>query len=283
MSYFQEVIKQMREEQVKVSDKIPSLKLTIEFIDECIEYIFPVYARYLNCDLTDEGCLYRIESNLNSILLMIKDRIEGDIKDISRSFIRSFPTVYRKLIKDAQAIQDFDPASNSLAEIIVSYPGFYAIVIYRLSHELVRLGVPVLPRLISEHAHSKTGIDINPGAQIGESFFIDHGTGVVIGETCVIHDNVKIYQGVTLGAASVSKDLANVKRHPTVEDNVIIYSNATILGGDTCIGHDSVIGGNVWLTTSVDPYSLVFNRNETTIKSKNKVNSDPILNWSYEI
>ena len=170
-------------------------------------------------------------------------------------------------MKDARAICDFDPASASLEEVIITYPGFFAIAAYRIAHALKTLGVPLIPRLISEYAHSMTGIDINPGAEIGESFFIDHGTGVVIGETTIIKNNVKLYQGVTLGALQVRKDLASTKRHPTVEDNVIIYANATILGGDTVIGQGSIIGGNVWITSSVPENSLVYHTYEVKIKS----------------
>ena len=148
----------------------------------------------------------------------------------------------------------------------MAYPGLYAVTIHRLAHELYMLKVPIIPRIMSELAHSKTGIDIHPGAQIGEHFFIDHGTGVVIGETCVIGRNVKLYQGVTLGAKSFAKNeetgelVKGIKRHPNVEDNVVIYAGATILGGDTTIGHDSEIGGSVWLISSIPPYSRVYNR-----------------------
>ena len=153
--------------------------------------------------------------------------------------------------------------------MLVAYPGFYATAVYRFSHQLWIQGVKILPRMFAEYAHSKTGIDIHPGAKIGESFFIDHGTGIVIGETTVIGKNAKIYQGVTLGALSVNKDKVQIQRHPTIEDNVIIYSGATILGGGTVIGHDSVIGGNVWLTNSVLPHSIVYHKSEITIRDKN--------------
>lgn len=167
------------------------------------------------------------------------------------SLIDEIPEIRRKVGLDVQAAYEGDPAAKSTEEVTVSYPGLEAIVVYRVAHFLERNGVPVIPRIMTEYAHSKTGIDINPGAKIGESFFIDHGTGVVIGETCVIGNNVKIYQGVTLGALSVKKELMNKKRHPTIEDNVTIYANATILGGETVIGRDCVIGGNTWVTKSV--------------------------------
>ena len=172
------------------------------------------------------------------------------------------------MIQDAETILQFDPAAKSVEEVLVAYPGFYATAIYRLSHQLYKQGVKILPRLFTEYAHSKTGIDIHPGANIGNTFFIDHGTGIVIGETTIIGNNVKIYQGVTLGALNVSKEKARTKRHPTIEDNVIIYSGATILGGDTVIGHDSVIGGNVWLTYGVLPNSIIYHKSEVAIKDK---------------
>ena len=167
------------------------------------------------------------------------------------AMIEAIPEIRRMARLDAIAAFNGDPAAKSGDEVIVSYPGLEAIIVYRIAHFLHECGVPVIPRIMSEHVHGKTGIDIHPGAKIGESFFIDHGTGVVIGETTVIGKNVKIYQGVTLGALSVKKSLQNKKRHPTIEDDVTIYANATILGGETVIGKGSVIGGNSWITESV--------------------------------
>jgi serine O-acetyltransferase len=166
------------------------------------------------------------------------------------------------LVKDVEAAYVGDPAATTFAEVMLAYPCIKAITTHRIAHELYRMAVPLIPRIMSEHAHSHTGIDIHPGAQIGESFFIDHGTGVVIGETCEIGSNVKIYQGVTLGAKSFPRDanghpVKGMKRHPSIEDNVIIYSGATILGGDTVVGHDSIIGANTWLAESVAPFSIV--------------------------
>lgn len=183
----------------------------------------------------------------------------------SRSFFEDLPQLYETLNRDVSAILQGDPAATNEFEVIRAYPGFFAISIYRIAHALLLLQVPLLPRILTEFAHSKTGIDIHPGATIGEYFFIDHGTGIVIGETTVIGNHVKLYQGVTLGALSVSKELAHTKRHPTVEDHVVIYSGATILGGETIVGHHSVIGGNVWLTASVPPGSLVFHNPEITV------------------
>jgi serine O-acetyltransferase len=183
---------------------------------------------------------------------------------IAQVFVRSIPSVRKKLLLDIDAFYEGDPAAENTDEIIVSYPGLRAITVYRLAHELFKLGVPVLPRIMSEYAHGQTGIDIHPGAQIGNYFFIDHGTGIVIGETTVIGDHVKIYQGVTLGGLSTrgGQSLRGRKRHPTIEDNVTIYSGASILGGETVIGHDSVIGGNVFLTKSVAPFTRVSVQNQ---------------------
>ncbi|PWL38959.1 serine acetyltransferase [Flagellimonas aquimarina] len=183
------------------------------------------------------------------------------------NYVSCLPEVLEKLNLDAEAILSCDPASLSIQEIYMAYPGFYAIAIYRLAHELHKQGFPLVPRLMTEYAHRQTGVDINPGAEIGKSFFIDHATGVVIGETAIIHDNVKVYQGVTLGALYVAKSLQKTKRHPTIMSNVTIYANATILGGETVIGENSVIGGNAWLTASVPANSTVFHTPEIKIKT----------------
>ena len=191
---------------------------------------------------------------------------DADPSQVVDAFLQKLPEIRRMLETDAQAAYEGDPAATSRMEVVLAYPGMYAVTVHRLAHELYRLKVPIIPRVMSELAHSKTGIDIHPGATIGERFFIDHGTGVVIGETTVIGNNVKVYQGVTLGALSFPKDagtgmlMKGHKRHPNVEDNVVIYAGATILGGDTVIGHDSEIGGNVWLMESIPPYSRVYNK-----------------------
>jgi serine O-acetyltransferase len=188
-------------------------------------------------------------------------------QDIADDLLRALPEIRTRLHLDVQAALEGDPAASSEAEVIVAYPGMAAITVHRLVHFLYQRAVPLLPRIMSEYVHHQTGIDIHPGATIGDYFFIDHGTGVVVGETTIIGDHVKVYQGVTLGALSVKKSLARKKRHPTIEDNVTIYAGATILGGDTVIGHDSVIGGNVWLIQSVPPFSRVYN----------SVSSEPIV------
>jgi serine O-acetyltransferase len=184
----------------------------------------------------------------------------GSGEEVVLGLFRDIPELRRLINLDVRAAYDGDPAAKNVEEIVFSYPSLEAIVAYRVAHRLFRAGVPMLPRIITEHAHSRTGVDINPGAQIGERFFIDHGTGVVIGETSLIGNDVKLYQGVTLGALSVANRDEGGKRHPTLEDNVTIYAGATILGGETVIGTGSVVGGNVWLTKSVPPGSRVFGR-----------------------
>lgn len=181
-----------------------------------------------------------------------------NIREACHNFFDSLPKIHQQLEFDITAMYEGDPAAKSTCEVVRTYPGFYAIAAYRLANRLHRLGVVGIPRVITEHAHSKTGIDIHPAAAIGEHFCIDHGTGVVIGETAEIGNHVKIYQGVTLGALSVEKSDANKKRHPTIQDRVVIYAGATILGGETIIGHGSVIGGNVWLTRSIPPDSKIY-------------------------
>lgn len=204
------------------------------------------------------------EKELVRILNATKACEDCDNEAIVSEFFKEIPELYRKMNTDISAILTGDPAAKSEFEVIRSYPGFLAIALYRIAHVLLQATIPIIPRIIAEYAHSVTGIDIHPGASIGEYLYIDHGTGIVIGETTVIGDHVKLYQGVTLGALSVEKYMANSKRHPTIEDRVIIYSGATILGGDTVIGHDCIIGGNVWLTKSVPSKSTVYH--QSTIK-----------------
>lgn len=195
-------------------------------------------------------------------VIPLKQDLKPVIAQKVDEFFDKIPSLIEALDLDAAAAFQGDPAAYSKEEVIITYPGFYAVCIYRLAHALHELEIPLLPRLMSEYAHEKTGIDIHPGAVIGPSFFIDHGTGVVIGETSIIGKNVKIYQGVTLGALSVKKRLQSIKRHPTIEDDVVIYANSIILGGDTIIGKGSIIGGNTWLTQSIPAKSIVFNKLE---------------------
>jgi serine O-acetyltransferase len=209
---------------------------------------------------------------LEDLFLVIRNIVCPDIKNKPcktwMDFVEGVPSLFCSLKKDAQAINNNDPAAQSVEEVYLAYPGFFAIATYRMAREFYKLGLPLIPRLMTEYAHQLTGIDIHPGAVIGESFFIDHGTGVVIGETTEIHNNVKLYQGVTLGALTVKKEQQNKKRHPTIENNVTIYANASILGGETIIGENSVIGGNTWLTESVPRNSIVTHSPQVKIFSK---------------
>jgi serine O-acetyltransferase len=212
-----------------------------------------------------ENALRQLERELCAMLDDTRACDDCNRPGIAQDFFRELPELYRLINTDVQAILDGDPAAKSEFEVIRAYPGFQALSHYRIAHALHRLDVPLIPRILTEYAHSKTGIDIHPSAEIGEYCMIDHGTGVVIGETAHIGKRVKIYQGVTLGALSVDKNMASLKRHPTIEDHVILYSGATILGGETVVGHHSIIGGNVWLTSSVPAGSLVFHNPEITV------------------
>ena len=230
------------------------------------------FTKQLFYALFDEEQHQKEELNaLKYIFLKVVSQISTkNGEELWEAFIKRLPEVKRKIELDALATEQNDPASKSLDEIYLAYPGFHAIAIYRLSHELFVLGIPVVSRMMSEYIHGITGIDIHPGATIGDSFFIDHGTGIVIGETSIIKNNVKIYQGVTLGGLSIKKSLAEVKRHPTIEDNVTIYANATILGGEIVIGANSIIGANVWITQSVPENSLVTYQSEIKISTRKK-------------
>jgi len=205
-----------------------------------------------------EQLIVQLEKELERILRHNPTRGTGNPAQLRESFFNGLPLIWEKLEQDITAMYEGDPAAKSRSEVIRTYPGFYAIAAYRIAHALHVLGVQGIPRIITEHAHSKTGIDIHPAANIGDHFCIDHGTGIVIGETTVIGNHVKIYQGVTLGALSVNKEDAEKKRHPTLEDHVVVYAGATILGGETTIGEGSVVGGNVWLTSSIPPHSKIY-------------------------
>ncbi len=187
-------------------------------------------------------------------------------RPVVAAFADALPDIHARLVLDAEAICAGDPAAESIDEVVAAYPGFLAIAIHRIAHALHDLGVPVLPRLLAEVAHTRTGIDIHPGATIGRSFCIDHGTGIVVGETAVIGDDVKLYQGVTLGALSVAKSAAGTKRHPTIGDRVVIYAGATVLGGETVVGADTVVGGNVFLTSSVPAGSIVYQTSQFRVR-----------------
>lgn len=248
------------------SGLLPGKTQTEYWVEEFFKWLFCIGSEY-----NDYDYFLAREKELEGVLknLLKHTGLESENIDALHSQLKDkVVLLHQKLEDDLTAIFEFDPAAKSRSEVLISYPGFFAITVYRIAHELWDKHVPILPRMLSEYVHGKTGIDIHPGAQIGERFFIDHGTGIVVGETSIIGDDVKMYQGVTLGALSVSKAEAEVKRHPTIGNNVTIYANATILGGNTHIGSGSVIGGNVWITNSIPANSLVYHKSEATIKSR---------------
>jgi serine O-acetyltransferase len=258
---------------------LPSRDAVVEILADLMDVLYPGFSRRQNLHIGN------VEYHVGDIIDGLHDKLTQQIARAMRheheqqgesvpldfealaqqktiELLRKLPDIRLTLENDVQAAFDGDPAAKGVHEIIFCYPGLEAVTVYRLAHQLLLLGVPLIPRMMTEHAHSKTGIDIHPGARIGPSFFIDHGTGVVIGETCDIGAHVKLYQGVTLGALSFPRDAAGniirgMKRHPTLEDEVVVYANATILGGDTVIGHHAVVGSSAWLTHSVDPYTVV--------------------------
>jgi serine O-acetyltransferase len=247
----------------------PSTSDICNLVTRILLVLFPeqTQSQYKNVsDVEIQMGVYQKE--LTRLLAAMQEDLPAPANELSDHFMSELPVIYNKLLLDIQAILNGDPAARSEFEVIRAYPGFYTIAFYRLANALYQLHIPLIPRIIMEFAHSKTGIDIHPGASIGKNFYIDHGTGIVIGETSLIGDNVKIYQGVTLGALSVSKDKADTKRHPTIEDNVIIYSGATILGGETIVGHNSIIGGNVWLTETVPPFTRVYHKAQIEVSTK---------------
>ena len=263
-NFIQTLFQKIRKSKFRFPDK----ETAENFIDDLFDLLFASHDGKYETEQKLAQQYNEIKNTFSALLFeLIKD--EEEVKKHTAHLFYTLPEIYDALLLDADAILQFDPAASSLEEVLVAYPGFYATAVYRISHQLSLQGIKTLPRVLSEYAHSKTGIDIHPGASIGKSFFIDHGTGVVIGETTVIGNNVKIYQGVTLGALNVAKADASTKRHPTIEDNVIIYSGATILGGETVVGRDSIIGGNVWLTYSVPYHSIVYHKSEIKIRDNN--------------
>lgn len=246
---------------------LPDSNRARRFIRKLFEVLFICKSEADNNEFEIQSQLKKLKRQLQLLLYPVLNEEKYSDEQAS-AFFKTIPDLYQKLLLDAQAIYEADPAAKNINEVLVAYPGFFAIAAHRIANQLHLQKINLLPRIISEYAHSKTGIDIHPAATIGQSFSIDHGTGIVIGETTNIGNNVKIYQGVTLGALSVQKEKASEKRHPTIEDNVVIYSNATILGGETIVGHDSVIGGNVWLTNPVQPFSVVFQKADVTIQDK---------------
>lgn len=229
------------------------------FITKTLQFLFPELGDVrLHSPLEIQTAHNLLQIQFEELLKKTKACDPDCTASLSTSFFESLETIYDRCVEDAKAIVSGDPAAYNDKEVIRTYPGFLAIAIYRIANVMYQLDIPYLPRIFTEYAHSRTGVDIHPGATIGERFCIDHATGIVIGETTIIGNNVKIYQGVTLGALSVRKDMAKTKRHPNIEDNVIIYAGATILGGETTIGANSIIGGNVWITKSVPAGSRVY-------------------------
>ncbi len=253
---------------------IPLRREVEGWMDDLLGLLFPQLASTLIRDRGD------ILAGLESLQLRLCELVRGMVDEdrgraVAQRLFSSLGVIRDQVARDAEAILAGDPAAESLDEVISAYPGFLAIGTYRIAHHLHHQGLPVLPRLFSEVAHARTGIDIHPGASIGRALCIDHGTGIVVGETAVIGDDVKLYQGVTLGALSVAKQATGTKRHPTIEDRVVIYANATVLGGDTLVGHDSVVGGNVWLTSSVGPYSLVYHSSQVRVRQVGEMLDPP--------
>ncbi len=244
------------------ANKLPSPRLIEEWLDGLLAFLFPELSTLKFASEADFRNHYRTNDlKLYSILTGMSDRISlPAIDQVHSQFEACLPAIHDRLLEDADAILTGDPAAVSQVEVITTYPGFYAIAVYRIAHAMHDLGVSLLARMLTEIAHGNTGIEIHPGAEIGHRFCIDHGTGIVIGETVNIGNDVKMYQGVTLGALSVKKEMARTKRHPTIEDGVVIYAGATILGGDTVIGTGSIIGGNTWIVRSVPADSRIYYR-----------------------
>ena len=243
--------------------KIPNKKGVEILVKKVFKLLFPLDEKPIDPEVPDAGNVIREQ------LELILSGLMPENEKLSGQFLGELTPIKGTLIKDAEFILESDPAAKSLEEVIAIYPGFFATYCYRIAHALDQLQVPLLPRMITEYAHKITGIDIHPGAEIGTPFSIDHGTGIVIGETAQIGNYVKLYQGVTLGALSVDKSHASSKRHPTIEDNVILYAGSTILGGNTIVGRKSIIGGNVWLTESVAPFSVVYHKSEIIVRDNN--------------
>ena len=245
--------------------KIPDKKGVETAVKKIFRFLFPNNEDLMNLEINIE------DKTLNDHLAVIF--CENEKKQLQ--FLKTLKSTRNTLIKDAEYILESDPAAKEIAEVIHIYPGFFAIYCYRIAHIINGMSIPLVSRIITEYAHMKTGIDIHPGATIGNPISIDHGTGIVIGETARIGNHVKIYQGVTLGALSVDKSKALIKRHPTIEDNVILYAGCTILGGETVVGRNSIIGGNVWLTESIGPYSVVYHKSEIIVRNQSDFN-EPI-------
>jgi len=263
------------EDEAAMFRRFPDRDLVAAFADGIVSLLFPDGR---DAPRTPAGIHAELEARCKAlvpVLAPLRDKLPGPPEELAHAFHLSLPAIHEQLTLDAEAIEAGDPAAHGTMEVVLAYPGFLALAFYRIANALHRQGIPLVPRMIAEIGHSRTGADIHPAARIGHSCCIDHGTGLVIGETAVIGDNVKLYQGVTLGALSVAKTLSGTKRHPTIEDRVVIYANATVLGGDTIVGADSIIGGNVWLTHSVPPDSLVYHQSQVRVRTVAEV-ADPI-------
>lgn len=258
-----ELVERLIEERRKHHVPTQLRPLAQQFAQQCLGVLFPHFAPMVVCneDAVRED-LIELEESLRRLERSVGTLHEAMPERLSERFFGSLAEVHARLADDAQAIFEGDPAAKSVDEVLLTYPGFYAIAVFRVANLLHRLGMPLLPRLLTEYAHEKTGIDIHPGATICRRFCIDHGTGIVIGETTHIGDHVKLYQGVTLGALTVEKGLADSKRHPTIGNDVVIYAGATILGGQTNVGHHSIIAGNAFVTSSVPANSVVTRKND---------------------
>jgi len=246
---------------------MPDKKAVEKTVKSLYKQLFPKTHSY-----TTENDNNNLPEGTKEQLLFILSNLTDNKEKVSEHFFGDLEGIKETLLKDANFILESDPAATQLIEVIAIYPGFFAIFCYRIANSLAKLDVPIVPRMITEYAHKVTGIDIHPKAEIGSPFSIDHGTGIVIGETALIGNNVKLYQGVTLGALSVDKSKASKKRHPTIQDNVILYAGCTILGGDTIIGRNSIIGGNVWLTESIAPFSVAYHKSEIIVRSQKDYN-----------
>ncbi len=283
---------------------LPSYREVVDILSDLREILFPGYGRRQNLHMGNVG--YHVGDLIDSLhdrlvqqiarayrhdcrAIDLETDFEAEAQLIAIRLLEAIPELRNVLADDVQAAYDGDPAAKSLDEIVFCYPGLAAITVYRIAHELYKLDIPLIPRMMTEYAHGKTGIDIHPGARIGRRFFIDHGTGVVIGETTQIGEGVKIYQGVTLGALSFPRDengaiLRDVKRHPTIEHDVVIYANATILGGMTVIGHHSVIGSSAWITRSIEPNTTVTIENpRLKYRSEMSESADGLMSFDYQI
>ena len=281
---------------------LPSYRDVVDVLGDFREILYPGYGRRQNLHMGNVG--YHVGDLIDGLhdrltvqiaralrhdckARHLENDFDAEAQHVAVRLLEQIPELRKVLADDVQAAYDGDPAAKNLDEILFCYPGMSAVTVFRIAHELFRLQVPLIPRMMTEYAHAKTGIDIHPGATIGRRFFIDHGTGVVIGETTHIGEGVKIYQGVTLGALSFPRDengeiLRHVKRHPTIEDEVVIYANATILGGKTVIGHHSVVGSSAWVTRSIEPYTTV-TIDTPLLRYRSDTNGHPVHGLDYQI